>query len=138
MNKFIGIGRLCSDPEIKYSVDMPIARYTVAVDRRFKKDGEPTADFIKCTAFKKQAEFAEKYLKKGTKIAFVGHIQTGSFTNKDGQKVYTTDILIDECEFCESKSSSNQQTTHETAPQTSNDNGFENIPEGIDTELPFM
>lgn len=137
MNKFIGIGRLCADPTIKYSSDIAIASFSIAIDRKYKRDGEPTADFLKCIAFKKQAEFAEKYLRKGTKIAFTGHIQTGSYTNREGQKVYTTDIVIDELEFCESKNASSNQETTQTEPETTSDTGFVNIPDEIDAELPF-
>ena len=103
------MGRLTRDPEIRYTTgekQMSIARFTLAVDRRFKRDGEPDADFIGCTAFGKTAEFAERYLKQGTKICVTGRIQTGSYTNKDGVKVYTTDVVIEECEFAESKNAS--------------------------------
>lgn len=135
MNKWIGTGRLCGDPEVRYSQGenaMAIARYRLAVDRRFKKDNEQTADFIPCVAFGKAAEFAEKYLHKGMKIAVTGRIQTGSYDNKDGQKVYTTEIVVEEQEFCESKGSSESQ-----AAQASDD-GFMSIPEGIEDELPFQ
>lgn len=137
MNKFIGIGRLTKEPSITYSQgaeSMCIARYTLAVDRRGKKkDGQPTADFISCVAFKNNAEFAEKYLKQGTKIAVEGHIQTGSYKNKDGQTVYTTDVVIDSQEFCESK-----KETQDNAPSAPTDkDGFMNIVDGIDEELPF-
>ena len=134
MNKFIGIGRLTRDPEIRtaqgQSGQITIARYTLAIDRRFKKEGEQSADFINCIAFSKLAEFAEKYLKKGTKIAVVGRIQTGNYTNKEGQKVYTTDIVVEECEFAESKAASG---TAQTAP----DDEFVPIPDDIESELPF-
>ena len=136
MNKWIGIGRLVADPEIRYSQGenaVCIARYRMAVDRIFKREGEQEADFISCVAFGKQGEFAEKYLHKGMKIAVSGRIQTGSYTNKDGQKVYTTDIVIEEHEFCESKGTSNNVAPE---PQTDSD-GFMNIPDGIDEELPF-
>ena len=131
MNKVIEIGRLTKDPEIRYSQGASstcIARYTLAVDRKFKQEGQPTADFINCIAFGKLGEFAEKYLHKGTKIAVTGRIQTGSYTNKDGQKVYTTDVVVEEQEFCESKSQSNSQPQ----PAQSNDDGFMNIQDGID------
>lgn len=133
MNKVILIGRLTSDPDVRYSQShepIAIARYTLAVNRRFKKDGEPEADFIRCVAFGKQGEFAEKYLRKGMKIAVAGRIQTGSYTNQEGQIVYTTDIVVEEHEFCESKGSEAPK------PQTYED-GFMNIPDGIDEELPF-
>lgn len=137
MNKVILIGRLTRDPEVRYSQgDNPtaVARYSLAVDRRFKREGEPDADFINCVAFGKQGEFAEKYLTKGVKIAVTGRIQTGSYTNKDGQKVYTTDIVVEEHEFCESKGSSGSGSA--PAPQT-DENGFMNIPDGLEEELPF-
>lgn len=135
MNKSILIGRLAADPEVRYSQgenSTCVARYRLAVDRRIKKDGEQSADFIPCIAFGRAGEFAEKYFRKGMKIAVTGRIQTGSYTNKDGQKVYTTDVVVEEQEFCESKSSS---TAPESAPQTNND-GFMSIPDGLD-ELPF-
>lgn len=137
MNKVILMGRLVREPEIRYTQSaepMAIARYTIAVDRKFKREGEQTADFISCIAFGKAAEFAEKYYKKGTKIAIVGRIQTGSYTNKDGVKVYTTDVVVEEQEFAESKGSSdNSQATSNTAPS----DGFMNIPKDIEEELPF-
>ena len=133
MNKVILMGRLTRDPEIK-SGDMTVARYTLAVDRRFKREGdEQTADFINCVAFGKAGEFAEKYLKKGTKIAVTGRIQTGSYTNRDGVKVFTTDVVVEEQEFAESKNNSSAATQ---AP--SSGDGFMNIPNGVDEELPFM
>ena len=138
MNKVILMGRLTRDPEVRYTQGdnaMAIARYSLAVDRRFKRDGEPDADFINCVAFGKAGEFAEKYLKKGTKIAVVGRIQTGSYTNKDGQKVYTTDIVVEEQEFAESKNSGSSDN-NQSAPANKNTD-FMNIPDGIDEELPF-
>ena len=146
MNKVILMGRLTRDPEVRYSQTaepMAIARYTLAVDRKFKKEGEQTADFISCIAFGRNGEFAEKYLKKGTKIVATGRIQTGSYTNKDGQKVYTTDVVIEEQEFAESKGSgeSNREERDRAAMQAAGygdaGDGFMNIPEGIDEELPF-
>jgi len=143
MNKVILMGRLTRDPEVRYSQgdnSMAIARYSLAVDRRFKRDGdEQTADFINCVAFGKSGEFAEKYLHKGMKIAVVGRIQTGSFTNKDGQKVYTTDVVVEEQEFAESKNSGNATGTPNTSSNSnsSSGDGFMNIPDGIDEELPF-
>lgn len=123
---------------------MTVARYTLAVDRRYKRDGEASADFINCIAFSKNAEFAEKWLKKGVKIAVVGRIQTGSYTAKDGHKVYTTDVVIDEQEFAESKSAGQnyqpqgndrpQQQGRQTPPSGDE---FMEIPDGIDEELPF-
>lgn len=138
MNKVILMGRLTRDPEVRYTQGdnaMAIARYSLAVDRRFKRDGEPDADFINCVAFGKSGEFAEKYLKKGTKVAVVGRIQTGSYTNKDGQKVYTTDVVVEEQEFAESKNSGSSDN-NQSAP-ANKDMGFMNIPDGIDEELPF-
>ena len=140
MNKVILMGRLTRDPEVRYTQGdnaMAIARYSLAVDRRFKKDGdEQTADFINCIAFGKAGEFAEKYFRKGTKIAVVGRIQTGSYTNKDGQKVYTTDVVVEEQEFAESKNSGSSDN-NQSAP-TNKNTDFMNIPDGIDdSELPF-
>ena len=139
MNKVILMGRLTRDPEVRYTQGdnaMAIARYSLAVDRRFKRDGEPDADFINCVAFGKSGEFAEKYLKKGTKVAVVGRIQTGSYTNKDGQKVYTTDVVVEEQEFAESKNSGSSDN-NQSAPANKNTD-FMNIPDGIDdSELPF-
>lgn len=145
MNKVILMGRLTRDPEISYSQNgnnTCIARYTLAVDRRFKQEGGQEADFISCVAFGKSAEFAEKYLHKGTKIAVTGRIETGSYTNKDGVKIYTTTVMIEEQEFAESKGASqnngggsNQQPASNNS--TSGD-GFMNIPDGIDEELPFV
>ena len=137
MNKVILVGRLVRDPEVRYSQganQTAIARYTLAVDRRFKKEGEQSADFIGCVAFGKAGEFAEKYFKKGTKLVVTGRIQTGSYTNKDGQKTYTTDIVVEEQEFAESKSSGSGSP--QPSPADCGD-GFMNIPEGIDEELPF-
>ncbi len=107
MNKIVLTGRLTRDPEIRYSqqTNTAIARYTLAVDRMFKRDGKPQADFLRCVAFGKTAEFAEQYLQQGIKIAVTGRIQTGSYTNRDGQKVYTTDVVVESQEFCESKAS---------------------------------
>lgn len=143
MNKVILMGRLTRDPEVRYSQgenSLAIARFTLAVDRRFKRQGEQDADFISCVAFGKTAEFAEKYLKQGTKIAVTGRIQTGSYTNKEGQKVYTTEVVVEETEFAESKSTSGEsgyQNTSRPAPTEAIGDGFMNIPDGIDEELPF-
>lgn len=143
MNKVILIGRLTRDPEVRYSQgenSMAIARYTLAVDRRRTANAENTADFISCIGFGKTAEFAEKYLRKGIKMAIVGHIQTGSYTNKDGQKVYTTDVVVDEQEFAESKSASGGSTASScqnmNTPSQDPD-GFMNIPDGIEEDLPW-
>ena len=141
MNKVILMGRLTRDPEVKYTQGentMAIARYTLAVDRRFKRDGEAAADFISCVAFGRQAEFAEKYLRQGIRIVVTGRIQTGSYTNRDGNKVYTTDVVVEEQEFAESKNAQNHAAGQVAAgkPQVDPD-GFMNIPDGIDEELPF-
>ena len=139
MNKVILMGRIVRDPDVRYSNgangSTAVARYTLAVDRKFKQEGQPTADFINCIAFGKLGEFAEKYLRQGIKIAVTGRIQTGSYTNKDGQKVYTTDVVVEEQEFCESKSQSNSQP--QPAP-ASKDNDWLNIPDNLDdSSLPF-
>lgn len=137
MNKIILVGRLTRDPEIRYSEqnNTAVARYTLAVDRPFKRDGEPQADFLRCVAFGKTAEFAERYMCKGIKIAVAGRIQTGSYTNRDGQKVYTTDIVVEFQEFCERKAESS--TVPSTPPSFNPDDRFMDIPDGIDEELPF-
>ena len=136
MNKVILMGRLTRDPEVRYTAGedaKAIARYTLAIDRRFKREGEATADFISCVAFGRQAEFAEKYFRQGIKILVTGRIQTGSYTNKEGKKVYTTDVVVEDQEFAESKK------TEETKPAAGNtdSDGFMNIPDGIDEDLPF-
>lgn len=137
MNKVILMGRLVRDPDVRYTQaaePMAIARYTLAVDRRYQRNNtgdEQTADFISCVAFGKSGEFAEKYLKKGTKIAITGRIQTGSYTNKDGNKVYTTDVVIEEQEFAESKAASSGR-------QEPGEHGeFMNIPDTVADDLPF-
>ena len=186
MNKVILMGRLTRDPEVRYSSganSMAVARFTLAVDRRFRRDGEASADFISCVSFGKSAEFAEKYFRQGLKVLVTGRIQTGSYTNRDGQKVYTTDVVVEEQEFAESKASSdnyqgngyqgnaqnnNYQNNNfqnnnyqdngyqgggyqnnnfggyngrNNAPAAPSSNvsadGFMNIPDGIDEELPF-
>ena len=143
MNKCILMGRLTREPEMRYSQgenSVAIARYTLAVDHRYKREGdEQTADFINCVAFGKAGEFAEKYFHKGTKITVVGRIQTGSFTSKEGQKVYTTDVVVEEQEFAESKNSGSGVETSNTSSNNnaSSGEGFMNIPDGIDEQLPF-
>lgn len=146
MNKVILMGRLTRDPDVRYSTGenpLAIARYTLAVDRRFHKDGEATADFISCVAFGRAAEFAEKYFRQGLKITISGRIQTGSYTNREGQKVYTTEIVVEEQEFAESKSSGDNGAAYyppkQTPPPAPADgaDGFMNIPDGIEEELPF-
>ena len=120
MNKIILVGRLTRDPEIRYAQqsDTAIARYTLAVDRLVKREGEPQADFLRCVAFGRTAEFAERYLQKGTKIAVTGRLQTGSYTNRDGQRVYTTDVVIESQEFCESKAASANTAQNSFADNT--------------------
>lgn len=143
MNKVILMGRLTRDPNVRYTQGAEstcVARYTLAVDRRVKQEGQQSADFIGCVVFGRNGEFAEKYLKQGSKIVATGHIQTGSYTNRDGNKVYTTDIVIEEQEFAESKAAAerNQQQEQQPQPQPETDeNGFMNIPDGLDEELPF-
>lgn len=140
MNRVILLGRTTKDADVRYSQGdkpMAIASITLAVDRKYRKEGEQSADFINCKAFGKIAEVIEKYVTKGTKIAIVGRIQTGSYTNKDGQKVYTTDVMIEDLEFAESRNSQQAQNTTTPAP-TPNDDGFMNIPDSIDDDgLPF-
>ena len=148
MNKVILMGRLTRDPEVRYSQGenaMAVARYTLAVDRRVSRNnqnGEQTADFIQCVAFGRSGEFAEKYFRKGTKVVVTGRIQTGSYTNKDGQRVYTTDVVVEDQEFAESKNASQSNggggfaPADRPSPSDAGD-GFMNIPEGIDEELPF-
>ena len=149
MNRVILMGRLTRDPDVRYQQGestISNARYTLAVDRNVSRNAtgdQPTADFISCVAFGKTAEFVEKYLKKGTKIAIEGRIQTGSYTNKEGQRVYTTDVVVDRHEFCESRGVSGEGGSTYSAPAPSGDMGadpgddFMNIPGGIDESLPF-
>ena len=149
MNKVILMGRLTRDPEVRYSqgdAATAVGRYTLAVDRRFRRDGEPTADFFNCVAFGRAAEFAERYLRQGTKMVVCGRLQTGSYTNRDGVKVNTVDIVVEEQDFAESKAASSAsapsnsyQANQAPTPSPSADigDGFMNIPDGIDEELPF-
>lgn len=148
MNNVSLVGRLARDPEVRYSQGgnaTCVARYTLAVSRPFKNsNGEQEADFISCVAFGKAGEFAEKYLTKGTMIGVTGRIQTGSYTDKDGKKVYTTDVVVATQEFCEKKSNSGESESAPTTKGKTNknkenkpDDGFMNIPDGIDEELPF-
>lgn len=147
MNKVVLMGRLTRDPDVRYSQGdrpMAVARYTLAVNRRFKRDGDQDADFINCVAFGRAGEFAEKYLKQGTKIVVSGRIQTGSYTNKDGMRVYTTDVVIEEQDFAESKAAASQNQMGMSAPAPSApqpsaavSDGFMNIPDGLEEELPF-
>ncbi len=147
MNKVILMGRLTRDPEVRYSQGASataVARFSIAVDRRFKREGEPDADFFNCTCFGKQAEFVERYLRKGTKILTAGRIQNDNYTNKDGQMVYSVRVMVDEIEFAESKNASAGSSEggytggnfNRPAPSGAGD-GFMNIPDGIDEELPF-
>ncbi len=149
MNRVILMGRLTRDPDVRYSQNadgsLAVARYTLAVDRRRTRSGdsnEQTADFISCVAFGRSGEFAEKYLHQGTKVVVSGRIQTGSYTNKDGQKVYTTDVVVEDQEFAESKSSQgaadSSYARSQSAPQAPVGDGFMNIPDGVEDEgLPF-
>ena len=134
MNKVIMMGRLTREPEISNSASgTTFARFSIAVDRKFKKEGEPDADFFNCVSFGKQAEFVEKYLKKGTKIVISGRLQNNNYTNKDGQKIYDARIMVEDIEFAESKSNDGASTSAEKKP----DNDFLNIPESLVEELPF-
>ena len=151
MKKVILMGRLTRDPDIRYSqgeTPTAIARYTLAVDRRFKRNNDDqTADFIGCVAFGRSAEFAEKYFRQGLKVIVTGRIQTGSYTNRDGVKVYTTDVVVEDQEFAESKAVSDSNAGRyqsapapapaPAAPASDMGDGFMNIPDGIDEELPF-
>ncbi|MBQ4259554.1 MAG: single-stranded DNA-binding protein [Lachnospiraceae bacterium] len=153
MNKVILMGRLTRDPEIRYSQganQTAIGRFSVAVDRRFKRDGEPDADFFNCTCFGKQAEFIEKYLRKGTKVVLSGRLQNDNYTNKDGQMVYSVRVMVDEIEFAESKNASagndggynnagfNGGFGGNSAPASDAGDGFMNLPDGIEEDLPFI
>ena len=150
MNKVILMGRLTRDPDVRYTQGeepMAIARFTLAVDRRDKRDGEASADFPSCVCFRRTAEFIEKYAHQGTKLVVVGRIQTGSYTNRDGQKVYTTDVVVEDQEFAESKAASDNYRggnfsgqaapSAPTAGGSGSADGFMNIPDGIDEDLPF-
>ena len=148
MNKVVLMGRLTRDPEIRYSGgenELAVARFTLAADRRFaRKEGGQTADFISCAAFGKNAEFIEKYFRKRMRVTVCGHIQTGSYTNRDGQKVYTTDVVVEEQEFAESKAASEEnrnkgggKSAQTSGPAMAAGDGFMDIPDGIDEELPF-
>lgn len=142
MNKVILVGRITRDPDVRYTQgdnSFATARFNLAVDRRFKNDGEQTADFISCVAFRKTAEIIERYCYKGTKLVVEGRIQTGSYTNKDGVKVYTTDVVVESMEFAESKSSQQESQNNTPAPSDNADgDGFMHIPDGVEDEgLPF-
>ena len=145
MNKVILMGRLTRDAEVRYSqgdASTAVARFSLAVDRRFKRDGDDqTADFINCVAFGRTGEFMERFGRKGTKFLVEGRIQTGRYTNRDGQKVYTTDVVVEQVEFAESKASNDNNGGYVPAdrpsPSGAAGDGFMNIPDGIDEELPF-
>lgn len=147
MNKLILMGRLTRDPEIRYSQgdsQLAIGKFSIAVDRKFKKQGDTvTADFFNCTAFGKQAEFVEKYLKQGTKIVVIGRIQNDNYTNKEGQKVYSVQVMVEEIEFAESKSAAASNAgSFQNMPMSNTEpmapeEGFMNIPDGIESTLPF-
>ena len=143
MNKVILLGNLTRDPEIRYSQgekQMAIARFSLAVNRRFANDGETNADFFNCTAFGKTAEFVEKYFRQGSRMSLVGRIENNNYTNKNGEKVYSVQIMVEEVEFAERKSSqSNNQTQNQNQPAQTNggDDDFMNIPDGIEDGLPF-
>lgn len=142
MNRYCGSGRFTRDPEVRYSQgenSTAVARFTLAVNRKFKRQGDTQdADFLSCIAFGKNAEFIEKYFHQGMKAEIQAHVQTGSYTNKDGQKVYTTDFVIDEIDFAESKrEGSVEGGSSRPAPSSAMGDGFMNIPDGIDEELPF-
>ena len=141
MNQVILSGRLTRDPDVRYSngSNTCVAKYTIAVNRTYRKEGEPSADFINCIVFGKPAEFAEKYFRQGMKIEVVGRWQTGSYTNKDGNKVYTNDCIVEKQEFGQSKSESQREQNTQPAPEPtpSGYDGFMNIPDGLDESLPF-
>ena len=140
MNKVVLMGRLTRDPEVRYTTgenSMAVARYTLAVDRGIKKQGEQSADFIQCVAFSKAAEFAEKYFRQGMRVLVSGRIQTGNYTNKEGQKVYTTEVILDSQEFADSKGGNTKEVSNHNSSGIDAD-GFMNIPDGVDNEgLPF-
>ena len=143
MNKVIMMGRLTRDPEVRYSQgasQTAIARFSLAVDRRWKREGEPDADFFNCTVFGRQADFVEKYLRKGIKIIVAGRIQNDNYTNKEGQKVYAVQIIVDEIEFAESKNAAATNGTvmqNTPSPSQATGDGFMSIPDGAGEELPF-
>ena len=142
MNKVIMMGRLTRDPEVRYggANNTAVARYSIAVDRRFKREGQPTADFFNCTSFGKQGEFVEKYLRKGTKVVIEGELQNDNYTNKEGQMVYGMRIIVNSVEFAESKGSATGSDfggNDIPAPTADAGDGFMNIPDGIEDELPF-
>ena len=135
MNKFVAMGRLCKDPEVRNASGTTIARYTLAVDRRFKKDGEPTADFFSCVAFGKGAEFTEKYLRQGTKIVAIGRLEQDNYTDKNGNKQYSWKFIVEEQEFAESKNSDQSTQKSETKPDEPK---YVDVADGIVEDLPFI
>lgn len=144
MNNASLVGRLVRDPEVRYGQNesVSVAKFSLAVERKWKRDGEPTVDFINCTVFGKSAEFTEKYFRKGMRVAITGRIQTGSYKNKDGQTVFTTEIIVESQEIAQSKSESNESSTASNAeagksPYGSSGDDFMSIPEGTEDELPF-
>lgn len=144
MNNVSLVGRLVRDPEVRYGQNesVSVAKFSLAVERKWKRDGEPTVDFINCIVFGKSAEFTEKYFRKGMRVAITGRIQTGSYKNKDGQTVFTTEIIVESQEIAQSKSESNESSTHSNAeagksPYGSSGDDFMSIPEGSEDELPF-
>lgn len=144
MNNVSLVGRLVRDPEVRYGQNesVSVAKFSLAVERRFKRDGDPTVDFINCTVFGKSAEFTEKYFRKGMRVAITGRIQTGSYKNKDGQTVFTAEIIVESQEIAQSKSESNESSTANNAeagksPYGSSGDDFMSIPEGVEDELPF-
>lgn len=145
MNNVSLVGRLVRDPEVRYGQNesVSVAKFSLAVERKWKRDGEPTVDFINCTVFGKSAEFTEKYFRKGMRVAITGRIQTGSYKNKDGQTVFTTEIIVESQEIAQSKSESNESSTASNAeagksPYGSSGDDFMSIPEGAEDELPFL
>ena len=144
MNNVSLLGRLVRDPEVRYGQNesVSVAKFSLAVERKWKRDGEPTVDFINCTVFGKSAEFTEKYFRKGMRVAITGRIQTGSYKNKDGQTVFTTEIIVESQEIAQSKSESNESSTASNAeagksPYGSSGDDFMSVPEGVEDELPF-
>lgn len=141
MNKVILMGRLTRDPETRYtegSNNTCVSRFSLAVERRFKREGEPDADFFNCTSFGRQGEFVEKYLRQGTKVVVVGRLQQDNYTNRNGEKVYSIQVIVEEVEFAESKTASQNSNEKPMAkPATASSDGFMSIPEGIEEDLPF-
>ena len=137
-NKIFLIGRLTRDPELRNGGSTPIARYTLAVDRKFKQEGQPDADFFNCTVFGKSAEFADKYFKQGTKIVVIGRIQSDNYTNKEGQKVYSWQVIVEEQEFAESKKAAEENGSAPATKVKTDKDGYVDIGTGIEEDLPFI